>query len=82
MEARRDGGTEIVEGTPTFTINTLLVVRDDPIYTIYARQLIELMCDQSSVQLPLLLCLGLKKSKDEKSTFKKIYQLVSQNKIW
>lgn len=83
IDARKDGIVEIEETEPSYSVTVLIGKRDDPICTIYARQLIEFICNSSAVQRPLLLAIALKDNPaTEKSTFKQIMTVIANNKIW
>jgi len=68
----------------SFSIRTLLGKPDEPLQTIYARQLIELISSTSTIPNPLLLAISLQPTTPqlEKSTFKVLLHIIDQNKIW
>lgn len=67
-----------ISGEPNYTINTLIGKRDDPVLTIYARQVIELIGNTSSK--PILLAVAL--VDDSKETLKAILEILAKNKVW
>jgi len=72
---------ELTEGEPSYDVRILMGRRDDPMMTIYGRQLIELISTtKTENHKPLLLCLSLKD--ESKATFNSIMQIIRENKVW
>ena len=78
FQAFKASGDMTISGEPNYTINTLIGKRDDPILTIYARQIIELVGNTSSK--PILLAVAL--VDESKETLRTILEILGNNKVW
>ena len=67
-------------GEKDYTVNILMGRRDDPLLTIYARQLVEQIGKSSD--LPLLLAITLKDEGRDSATFQEVVNLVLRLKCW
>ena len=68
-------------GEKRYDISTLVGRRDDPLLTLYARQLIEQIA-RTGCDKPLLLAISLKDEGRESSTFQAIINIVVKLRCW
>ncbi|KAK3234018.1 hypothetical protein CYMTET_55712 [Cymbomonas tetramitiformis] len=76
LHARQDVA---YDGTTTYSVNTLMGKRDEPLLESCTRRLVEVMGTQGCKR-PLILTLGLKSHTP--TTLKGVMDLIVENKIW
>jgi len=76
LEAKQD---KAQDGTTSYSVNTLLGKRDEPLLEIAARQIVEQL-SRVGEKRPLMITLGLKKHTP--ANLKTIVKLVLENGVW